>query len=43
MLSLKSHASEFTVIDCEKIKNSNLNESFLSSSLNTFIEKVYNV
>ena len=43
MLQLPTHGSEFTVVDAEKEKNTNLNESYISASFNRFIDKVYKV
>ncbi len=40
---LKFNGSTFTVVDCEKLKNTNLNESYLNSTMNTFLDKVYNL
>lgn len=43
IFSLKDHQSEFTVVDSEKIKTQSLNESYMSSSQNAFIERVSRV
>lgn len=43
MMSLRSHGSPFTVIDSEKVTNTNLNESYVTSTFNRFIDRIYKV
>jgi nonsense-mediated mRNA decay protein 3 len=40
--NLKSNGCEFLCMDSEKIHNSNLNESYVSSITNKFIDRIYN-
>lgn len=43
LLQLRTHGSQFTVIDSEKVTNTNLNESYITSSINKYIDRVYRV
>lgn len=40
ILSIKNNSTEFLVLDCEKVHNQNLNESFISSVSNIFLDKI---
>jgi hypothetical protein len=40
ILTIKNNATEFMVLDCEKVHNQNLNESFISSVSNVFLDKI---
>ena len=41
LFNLKSNGCEFLVMDSQKIHNSNLNESYVSSISNKFIDRIY--
>ena len=41
LFNLKSNGCEFLVMDSKKIHNSNLNESYVSSISNKFIDRIY--
>lgn len=43
ILTLSSNKSEFIINDCEKVSDSNLNESYLSSMSNLYIDKIHKV
>ena len=43
VFDLRNIGSEFTIVDIESINNKNMNESFLSSITNNFLDRIVRV